>query len=94
MLDLTDARLRRALGLTLKELVVEDWRKLQDAGKESFAQAFGRAVAEIGGSGLLARLAAVRRGVNMVIFPEVCRADRLAVVEGEKLEKLGMKAKV
>ncbi len=94
MLDLTDAHRRRALGLTLEELAVEDWRKLQDAGKESFTQAFGRAVAEVGGSGLLARSAVVRRGVNMVIFPGVCRADCLAVVEGEKLGKLSVKTRV
>lgn len=38
---------------------------------------------------LLARSAAVRRGVNVIIFPGSCRADRLTVVGGGKLDKLG-----
>jgi RES domain-containing protein len=94
MLDLTNPGLRRTLDLTLKELGAEDWRKLLAAGKESFTQAFGRAVTAAGGSGLLARSAAVRRGVNVVIFPGVCAADHLEVVEGRKLEKLGVRPKV
>jgi len=93
-LDLTDAGVRRALEVTLAELAAEDWRKLSAAGKESFTQVLGRAAAETGGSGLLARSAAVKRGVNVVIFPSVCRADRLTVVEGEKLHKLGARRKL
>ena len=83
---------RRAMDVTLAELGSEDWRKLQAAGKESFTQAIGRAVAAAGGSGLLSRSAAVDRGVNVAVFPGVCAADRLEVVEGAKLEKLGVKA--
>jgi RES domain-containing protein len=94
MLDLANANIRRALGVTLEELGAEDWRKLLAAGKESFTQAIGRAVAAAGGSGLLARSATVPRGVNVVVFPGMCAADRLAVVEGAKLEKLGAKTKV
>jgi len=93
-LDLTDPGVRRTLDLTLAELAAEDWRKLSAGGKESFTQVLGRAVAETGGSGLLARSAAVKRGVNVVIFPGVCRADRLRVVEGEKLDKLGVRRRV
>jgi RES domain-containing protein len=94
VLDLTDPDVRRALHLTLAELAAEDWRRLSDAGKESFTQVLGRAVAETGGSGLLARSAAVKRGVNMAIFPGVCRTDQLAVVEGDRLDKLGSRSKV
>ena len=86
--------LRRALDLSLKELGAEDWRKLLAAGKESFTQALGRAVAAAGGSGLLARSAAVKRGVNVVIFPGVCAADQLEIVGGRKLEKLGVRTRV
>jgi hypothetical protein len=32
-------------------------------------------------------------GVNVIIFPGACAVDRLAVVEGAKLEKLGVPAK-
>ena len=48
VLDLTDAGIRRSLGVTLEELASEDWRKLLNAGRESFGQALGRAVADGG----------------------------------------------
>lgn len=94
VLDLTRPDIRRALDLTLTELAAEDWRKLLAAGNESLTQALGRAVAATQGSGLLARSAALRRGVNVVIFPDVQTADRLVVVEGAKLETLGVRTKV
>jgi len=43
VLDLTSAGIRRSLGVTLKELAAEDWRKLLAAGQESSSQALGRA---------------------------------------------------
>ncbi len=94
VLDLTHPGIRRALDLTLAELAAEDWRKLLAAGRESLTQVLGRAVADAGGSGLLARSAAVKRGVNVVVFPGVCAADHLEVVEGRKLEKLGVRTNV
>jgi RES domain-containing protein len=93
-LDLTNPAIRRALDVTLAELRAEEWRKLLAAGKESFTQALGRAVAAADGSGLLARSAAVRQGVNVVIFPRICAGDHLELVEGKKLEKLGVRTKV
>src|SRR5688572_16528876 len=63
VLDLTSPATRRALDVTLAELAAEDWRKLLAAGKESFTQAIGRAVAAAAASGLLARSAAVPRGI-------------------------------
>ena len=93
VLDLTDPDIRRALELTLTELAAEDWRKLLAAGKESLTQVLGRAVAATGGSGLLARSAAVRRGVNVVFFRGVCHADQLQVVDAAKLDKLSVKLK-
>jgi len=94
VLDLTGPQIRRALDITLAELAAEDWRKLQDAGRESLTQVLGRAVAESGGSGLLCRSAALRRGVIVAIFPGISRADRLAVVEGDRLDKLGVRKRV
>jgi len=94
VLDLANSDNRRALNLTFTDLAAEDWRKLQSAGRESLTQALGRAVAETGGSGLLARSAAVRGGVNVVVFPGVRRADRMVVVEGDKLDRLGVRKKV
>jgi RES domain-containing protein len=94
VLDLTNADLRRALGVTLNELGSEDWRKMLAAGKESFTQAIGRAMVAAGGCGLLARSASVPHGVNVVIFTGRCAPGPLTVVEGEKLENLGVKNRI
>jgi len=94
MLDLTAPATRRAMDVTQAELGSEDWRKLQAGGKESFTQAIGRAVAAIGGSGLRSRSATVPDGVNVAIFPGVVASDRLSVLDGAKLEKLGMRIKI
>lgn len=94
MLDLTRPDTRRAMGVTLTELAAEDWRKLLAAGRESFTQAIGRAVAAVGGSGLLTRSASAYRGVNVIVFPGNGGADRLEVVDGKLLETLGPRMKV
>ena len=94
VLDLTSPGIRRALGVTLTDLGAEDWRKLLAAGKESFTQCIGRAVAATGGGGVIARSAAVRSGVNVIVYPGARAGDHLEVVEGEKLEKLGFRIKV
>ena len=91
MLDLTSAGIRRTLGVTLKELAAEDWRKLMLAGKESSSQALGRAGTANGVSGLLVRSAAVTLGINVVVFPRAHRDDRIKVVEGDKLARLGVR---
>lgn len=91
VLDLTSPAIRRTLHVTLDELAAEDWRKLLQAGRESSAQALGRTAAEAGASGLLVRSAAVRHGVNVVVFPKAHRNDRMEVVEGEKLARLGVR---
>lgn len=93
LLDLTTPAMRRELGLSLTQLASEDWRKLLAAGRESLTQAVGRAVVASGGHGLLARSSALPRGVNAVIFPGIGTRGRLAVVEGEKLEKLTVRAR-
>lgn len=91
MLDLTKPALRRKLGFTLAELAAEDWRRLLTKGRESLSMVIGRSIVEAGGSGLIAPSAAVKRGVNIVVFPGACRGDQLHVVESEKLEKLGVR---
>jgi RES domain-containing protein len=94
MLDLTNPNLRRSLDLTLAELAAEDWRKLLAADRESLTQALGRAVASVGGNGLLVRSAAVKHGINGVIFPGSCQAQWLEVVEGDRLERLGAPSRI
>lgn len=88
VLDLTSAGVRRKLGLTVHVWTEEDWRQMQEAGRESLSQAIGRAAYEAGGHGLLAPSSAVRGGVNGVVFPvRLGIHERLAVIEGEKLEQ-------
>ncbi len=91
MLDLTSAGIRRTLGVTLKEMAAEDWCKLMNSGKESASQALGRAAVGNSASGLLVRSAAVPLGINVAVFPHVHRDDRMKVVEGEKLVRLGVR---
>lgn len=71
VLDLTDAKVMRELALTADSFLREDWRKLQDAGKESAGQALGAAVFDLEKwEGLLVPSAARADGRNVVILPE------------------------
>lgn len=69
VLDLTDAKLRKSIGFTLRDLVEEDWEALQKMGEESWTQAIGRGgyVAEF--QGLIVPSARNPGGKNIVIFP-------------------------
>jgi RES domain-containing protein len=89
VLDLTQASVRRTLGVTLNELRQEDWRKLQNQGFESLTQALGRAAFSAGAEGLLAPSARVASGVNVVFFPQNLGPSSHAKVWGDdKLAKL------
>jgi RES domain-containing protein len=70
VLDLTDAEVRRKLGITLKEIAAEDWEKLQDSGVESLSQALGRAAHESWAEAILVKSFARRSGVNVAFFPK------------------------
>ncbi len=89
VLDLTSASTRKRLGLTPDALREEDWRKTQEAGRESFTQAIGRAVFSNKGEGLLVPSARVSDGVNLAYFPENKRSgSRATVLESEKLDRV------
>ncbi|MEO7165605.1 MAG: RES family NAD+ phosphorylase [Spartobacteria bacterium] len=89
VLDLTDSQIREKLGLTADELREEDWRKTQEASRESLSQAIGRAVFLNHGEGLLVPSARVLEGVNVAYFPENQRAgSRVTVLEAEKLDRV------
>src|SRR5205814_1799136 len=70
VLDLTSAKVRDTLEITIEELRAEDWRKVQEEQTESLTQAIGRAVFVNRGEGLLAPSARVLSGINVVYFPE------------------------
>ncbi|MGI8889625.1 MAG: RES family NAD+ phosphorylase [Chthoniobacterales bacterium] len=91
VLDLTEATTCAALSLAAADLRVEDWRKIQEDGGESFTQAIGRAVFSAKGEGLLVPSARVPDGVNVVYFPENLRASsRVRVFEAEELRRIQM----
>lgn len=89
LLDLTDAKVRRSLGVTLKEIEAENWRKLQDSGKESFSQSLGRAARKCGAEGILVPSFASKKGVNVAIFPrDLDPGSFLGIWEQAKLDKM------
>ena len=69
VLNLTDASIRRRLGVTLSEIRAEDWRKLQELGSESLSQCLGRAAFWLGAEGIIIPSFARPRGVNIAFFP-------------------------
>lgn len=96
LLDLSSLDTLRALGLRLKDIQTEDWRKLHDAGHESLTQCIGRAASDWGAEGILCRSARVKGGLNLAWFPrsksaatlaEVCDADLLKSFASRKKSK-------
>lgn len=75
LLDLTDAKVRRKLRFSLKELKEEDWRAIQDAGDEAWTQAIGRGCRLAGFEGLIAPSARHLGGSNVVVFPDKLADD-------------------
>jgi RES domain-containing protein len=89
VVDLTNAHgLRSQSWLSSNEMLAEDWRKVNDAGHESQSQAFGRAAHDVGAEGLLVLSARVRRGINLVYFPDsVANPDQIKILGEEELER-------
>lgn len=75
VLDLRDGRLRQRLGVSLKRMLAEDWRLVNDGGQEPVTQALGRAAYEVGFQGILVPSAAERSGANIVVFPDRLGSD-------------------
>ena len=89
ILNLTSPEIRKSLGIELDELSAEDWRKSQEAGRESLTQAIGRAVFVNKGEGLLVPSARVTAGINVVYLPQNLReSSKAEVLEAEKLDKV------
>lgn len=70
VVSLRSRRVRERLSPWLKPSLTEDWRALQSLGRESTAQAIGRAAFELGLEGLLVPSHAARGGTNLVAFPD------------------------
>jgi RES domain-containing protein len=83
-LDLVDPRgLRLLPWVGLEELLVEDWRKVNDTGHEAQSQALGRAAHDAGAEGVLAPSARVPGGINIVFFPDSLANPSSADILGE-----------
>jgi RES domain-containing protein len=88
VLDLTQARIRRALGYTISDLVTEDWRAIQAAGEETWTQAIGRGAVAAGFEALLAPSARNRTGKILVAFPSNLRtAHAVRVMAADELPR-------
>ena len=87
LLDLT--KLHKVIDSpTIKELLSEDWEKLNARGKETLAQAFGRTIFDLKYEGLIAPSARDQRGRNVIWFPSQLRKDSLIEITGkDKLEQ-------
>ncbi len=85
LLDLTDPRVRRLLGVSLRLLTSEGWEDEQEAGREGLTQALGRAARDAGHHGLLFPSAAHPGGHNVILFPDRLPPGALRVVNADKL---------
>src|SRR5262245_6270381 len=66
VLNLTDQRVRRRLGVTREQLLEEDWRDLNRQRKEALTQALGRLAWEAEWEGLLVPAAAEAAAVTLI----------------------------
>lgn len=69
VLDLREIPLASPLPFWVRKGLREDWRALQDRGRESISQAIGRAAWLAGLEGLIVPSHAAIRGSNAVLFP-------------------------
>lgn len=89
VIDLTDIKSLRRLGLVLKHLKEEDWRKIQDGGAESLTQSVGRAAFDSGVEALITRSATVRGGVNTAYFPaNKMKSSRVFIYDQKTLDRI------
>ena len=69
VLDLTEQRLRRTLGINRGQLLGEDWRACNAGGNEALTQVIGRLAWVSQWEAMLVPSAAEPKGVNLIIFP-------------------------
>lgn len=89
VLDMTNATMRRKLGVTLKEFREEDWRKIQDSGHESLSQALGRAALDGAAEAILVPSFAHYQGVNIAYFPtNRAKESKVSIWHEDQIKKL------
>jgi RES domain-containing protein len=86
VIDLTDADLRKSLGVTLAAMIGCDWRSENATGQESLPQAMGRAAFELGAHGIIVPSAIKRTFKNLNVFPaNLSGKSHLRIRASEKL---------
>lgn len=70
VVNLREAKIRRELGVSLKRMLDEDWRKEQEQGREALTQAIGRAAYEARLEAILVPSSARKTASNIVVFPQ------------------------
>jgi len=86
MLDLTDAGIRRTLGLSVQALLEEDWRQSRASGTDALTQSFGRAAFAAGMEGLIVPSNAIAGGRNLIVFPaNLAAPSRLVIHRPDEL---------
>ncbi len=83
VVDVTDAKVERALGVNLAGLVELDWRAANDEGSESLSQALGRAAFAATWEGMILPSARAAAGRIAVVFPDTLgEGSAIRVLEG------------
>jgi RES domain-containing protein len=86
VLDLTDARVRRMIGVTVAAMVNCEWRAENRAGREALTQALARAAFELGAGGVIVPSAVKRTLRNIDVFPgNLSGGARLTIRSSDKL---------
>lgn len=83
VVDVTDAKVERALGVSLAGLVEADWRAANDEGTQCLSQALGHAAFAAGWEGMILPSARAAGGRIAVMFPDrLGEGSAIRVLEG------------
>ncbi len=86
VIDLTDERIRRLLGVSEQRMIDSHWQVAQRKGREGLTQAIGRVAWEASIEGLIVPSARLTREKNLVIFPErLQKTSRLRIINRREL---------
>jgi RES domain-containing protein len=86
VLDLTDAKVRKALAVTIAAMNGCPWRDENALGREALTQAIGRAAHDAGLQGVLVPSSVKRTFRNLNVFPrKLGSKDRLEIRRADKL---------
>jgi RES domain-containing protein len=87
-LDLTRGDVRHRIRVSHERMIREDWRQRMSRGEEALTQAIGRAAFEAGLEALVVPSAALRRGRNLLVFPQnLSPTSRLVEVDAQRLRR-------